>query len=142
MLMAQLVGIGIVISFLFTELTGLSAGGLIVPGYLAFFWSSPSRLAVTLVSALLTSLIVRLLSRFLIIFGRRRFMLSVLTGYLLGGAIFSLSRLFPLESDLRVIGYVVPGLIANDMLKQGVLKTVVSVLLVTLFLHLILLILV
>ena len=33
--------------------------------------------------------------------------------------------------DMRIIGYIVPGLIANDMLKQGVFKTLAAVLLLS-----------
>jgi len=36
-MLIQAIGTGIFISFIFTELTGLLAGGLIVPGYLAIF---------------------------------------------------------------------------------------------------------
>ena len=33
----QAMGFGLVFSFFFTEVVGLSAGGLIVPGYLAIY---------------------------------------------------------------------------------------------------------
>lgn len=142
MLISQVVAIGMVISFLFTELVGLSPGGLVVPGYLAFFWTNPYRLLATLLAALLTYLLVQGLSNFLIIFGRRRFMLSVLIAYLIGMVLSSTAHLLPLGSDLRVIGYVVPGLIANDMIKQGVPKTLLAVAIVSLFVRLILLLLI
>ncbi len=49
------VGVGLVASFLWTELTGLSAGGLIVPGYLALYLNQPVRIAATLLTAALTT---------------------------------------------------------------------------------------
>lgn len=142
MLIAHVVGIGMVVSFIFTEIVGLSAGGIIVPGYLAFYWANPQRLLSTLVVSLLTYGIVKLLSRQIILFGRRRFMLSILIGYVVGSLLFSSIRYLPLSPDTRVIGYVIPGLIANDMIKQGVLRTILAVGIVSLIVRLIFLILI
>ena len=41
--------------------------------------------------------------------------------------------------DVRAIGFIVPGLIANDMIKQGVLNTVLGVAVVTALVRLVLL---
>lgn len=139
-MIVESIGLGIIISFLYTELVGLYTGGVIVPGYLAFFWNQPSRLIATLLIAFLSYLIVTFLSNFMIIYSRRRFLLVVIIGYLLGWIyrLFFVSFL-PFDQDLRVIGYIIPGLIANDMLKQGVLKTIVSLGTVTIIVRLILL---
>lgn len=139
-MIVESIGLGIIISFLYTELVGLYTGGVIVPGYLAFFWNQPSRLIATLLIAFLSYLIVTFLSNFMIIYSRRRFLLVVIIGYLLGW----IYRLFfvnflPFDQDLRVIGYIIPGLIANDMLKQGVLKTILSLGTVTIIVRLVLL---
>jgi poly-gamma-glutamate biosynthesis protein PgsC/CapC len=131
-----------VVGFLFSEFTGLSAGGIVVPGYLAFFWGNPYRLLTTLFAALLTNVVVKGLSHVVIIFGRRRFMVNVMIGYVMGWALFTAARWLPLGSDLRTIGYVIPGLIANDMYKQGVVKTILAVGVVSLFVRLILLVLI
>ena len=56
-----------------TELVGLSPGGIIVPGYLALYFSEPLRLVATLIDAALAFAAVRLLSKRLILFGRRRY---------------------------------------------------------------------
>jgi cell shape-determining protein MreD len=40
--------------------------------------------------------------------------------------------------DVRAIGFIIPGLIANDMIKQGVVNTVLSVALVTTIVRLLL----
>jgi len=139
-MLIQAIGTGIFISFIFTELTGLLAGGLIVPGYFAIFWDQPARILMTSILALLTFLIVSILSNFIIIYSRRRFMATVLTGYVLG---WLLSTYFidfiPVSMDVRVIGYIVPGLIANDMIKQGIIKTIISALIVTVVVRLLLL---
>jgi len=139
-MLIQAIGTGIFISFIFTELTGLLAGGLIVPGYFAIFWDQPARILMTFIVALLSFLIVSILSNFIIIYSRRRFMAAVLTGYVLG---WLLSTYFidfiPVSMDVRVIGYIVPGLIANDMIKQGIIKTIISALIVTVVVRLLLL---
>lgn len=139
-MIVESIGIGIIISFLYTELIGLYTGGVIVPGYLAFFWNQPTRILATLFIAFLSYLIVTFLSKFMIIYSRRRFLLAVIVGYLLGWLyqLFFLNFL-PSDQDLRVIGYIIPGLIANDMLKQGILKTIVSLGTVTIIVRLILL---
>ena len=138
-MIAQSVGIGIIVSFLFTEVTGLTAGGLIVPGYLALFLTEPGRIAATLAVSLLTFLIIRLLSNIIIIYSRRRFMASVLVGYLLGWVFWEiLAGTAYLGVDFRIIGYIVPGLIANDMLRQGVVKTLLSTLFISFVVRIIL----
>lgn len=131
-MITQATGIGIIASFIFTELVGLSPGGLIVPGYLAYFWILPFRLVSTFAVALISYGIVNLMGRFMVIYGRRRFMAAVLIGFVAGWALeLFLTRIPPTGQDLRVIGYIVPGLIANDMMKQGVIKTILATLAVT-----------
>lgn len=126
------VGIGLIASFVFTELTGLSAGGLIVPGYLALYLDQPARVAATLFVSLATYLVVRLLSGYIIIYGRRRFMSMVLAGFWMGWLMTRFAWQIPfVDQDLRAIGYVVPGLIANEAAKHGVVRTFASVLLVS-----------
>ncbi|GAK60022.1 CapC protein [Candidatus Vecturithrix granuli] len=139
-MIVEAIGIGMVISFLLMEWIGLSAGGLIVPGYFALFADHPDRIAVSLAVALLTYWVLRGISYVTILYGRRRFMAAVLIGYLLGGVCRLLvTDFWLLTYDLRVIGYIIPGLIANDMVKQGVWKTVFAVLLASILVRLILL---
>lgn len=115
---------GVVLGMLFTELTGISPGGLIVPGYIALFWNQPDRLALTAAVALLTTLALKLLSRWLLLFGRRRYALFILVGFTLrAGAQLVLPELFPALGGLEAVGWLVPGIIASDVDKQGALKT-------------------
>lgn len=121
----QAVGIGMILSFIFLEVTGLSAGGLIVPGYFAYFWDRPQYMIIMFFVALLCYLIVMILSNFIIIYSQRRFMTAVLSSYLLTW-FFSTQLIFyiPFELEIRIIGFIIPGLIANQMIKQGIIKTV------------------
>lgn len=115
---------GVVLGMLFTELTGISPGGLIVPGYIALFWNQPGRLALTAAVALLTALALKLLSRWLLLFGRRRYALFILLGFTLrAGAQLALPQLFPELGGLEAVGWLIPGIIASDVDKQGALKT-------------------
>ena len=42
-----------------------------------------------------------------------------------------------ISQDLRIIGYMIPGLLANDMCKQGIWRTVLMVLVIALLIRLI-----
>lgn len=121
----QAIGLGLVISLLFSETLGLAAGGMVVPGYLALMIHEPLRIAGTVLVALLTYACMKLLSRYLLIYGRRRIVVAVLLGFTFG--VFSrdllLFRYHDAPVDLRTIGFVIPGLIANWMERQGVLST-------------------
>ncbi len=118
------VGIGLVVSLLFTEVFGLALSGLIVPGYMALHLLQPYQVVTTLGVAFATLAVVRLLSTILIVFGRRRTALMILFGYVLG----MIAQQMPWEGpeDLTVIGFVIPGLIAAWMDRQGVLQTLSS----------------
>ena len=134
------VTIGVILSFLYGEATGLLAGGLVGPGYLALYMDQPLRIAITLAIAALTYLFVNALSNRVILFGRRRFMAMVLTGMFMGWLVGRVVSWMPgLGQDIRAIGYIIPGLIANDSSKQGLPKTLVSTLLVAVAVRLLLL---
>jgi gamma-polyglutamate biosynthesis protein CapC len=122
------IGIGLAVSLLFTEIFGLAAGGMIVPGYFALFLTRPVDIGLTLAAAFLTFVIVRALSTVMIIYGRRRMVLMILFGYLLGMLIrWSTKDITPnVPDDFMVIGYIIPGLIAAWLDRQGVFVTLCS----------------
>lgn len=124
--------IGLLISLGVIALTGVYPGGIIVPSYLVLFVHEPERIVGTLVAAFLTLLVYLLASRRLILFGRRRFVFLLLVGGLwsiLWRTLFP--ALFPLSVEFTVIGWVIPGLIANHFERQGVLVTLGSLLTAT-----------
>ena len=122
------VGIGLVVSLLYSELFGVAPGGIIVPGYLALAIREPLTVALTFGVALLTYFVVRVLGTVAIVYGRRRNVLAILIGFGLG----TLARTLvgagtPLgELGIDVVGYVIPGLLAIWMDRQGVVVTVTS----------------
>ena len=133
------IGLGLAVTLLFSELFGLAAGGMVVPGYIALCLNNPLCVALTLLAAWLTYLVVRMVSWKVILYGRRRIVLMILVGFLIGALI----RVLPLgdaiawtsmagaaATGVAVVGFIIPGLIAIWIDRQGLVETV-SVLLVT-----------
>jgi len=122
----EAIGLGLAISLIFSETLGLAAGGMVVPGYLALMIHEPMRIVGTVAVALLTLGTLKLLSRYTLIYGRRRIVVSVLIGFIFGALSRDLLvfKLHDAPVDLRTIGFVIPGLIANWMERQGVIQTV------------------
>jgi len=124
------IGLGLFVSLMFSEFLGLAAGGMVVPGYFALNLSDPTKVALTLLAAVLTYWIVRFMNFFMIIYGRRRTVLMILTGFLVGAVIrnFVHFEVSAFELDLSVIGYIIPGLIAIWIDRQGLLETLSTLL--------------
>ncbi|MDX9899348.1 MAG: poly-gamma-glutamate biosynthesis protein PgsC [Spirochaetia bacterium] len=120
--------IGFVVSMAFYELVGIYPGGIVVPGFLALYLPEPLRLLGTLIVAGLSLGIYKLLAQRMILFGRRRFFVLMMTAGLLSVVSAAVvPSLFPTSPDLRAIGLVVPGLIANTSQKQGLAKTLAAI---------------
>ena len=75
------IGIGLVVSLIFSETMGLAAGGMVVPGYIALHLRDPIQVIMTLVLGFATFLCVRLLSNMMVLYGRRRTVLIILIGF-------------------------------------------------------------
>ncbi|MDD4012074.1 MAG: poly-gamma-glutamate biosynthesis protein PgsC [Sphaerochaetaceae bacterium] len=130
--------LSIVLGFLSSEFLGLLSGGMVSAGYLAFYLEQPLRVASTLLMSVAICLLVKLLQRYIILFGRRRFMLTVILGILLSMLLERSLVLFAgIDQDFRLIGYIITGLIANDMVKQGIIKTLVMVLMIAIVIWLV-----
>jgi len=129
--------LGVLLSLLFIGLTGIYPGGIIVPSYLVLFAHSPERIGGTLIVALVTTFCFKLASHYLILFGARRFVFMILIA---GAWTFLWLRFFPsllpASLEFRVIGWVVPGLIANSFERQGILITTASLTTVTVAVYL------
>jgi len=135
----QAIGIGIAIGFLFYELVGLSPGGIVVPGYIALFIDQPLRIMVTVAIALLTYYIVYFLSNYLILYGKRRFLSMILISFLVKWIVESFIFQFPVTNiEIQSIGYIIPGLLANEMKRQGIIPTLLAMSIVAILVRLIL----
>ena len=130
MLIAEAIGFGLVVSLLFVEAVGFAAGGFVVPGYIALYLDSPLRLVGTVAAAAATFVCVQIAGRFLLIYGRRSLVLAVLLGFVFGTLTSRIPemRYLPEQGSLTAIGYIIPGLLAYWMTRQGILRTVSAML--------------
>lgn len=131
-MLIETLAIGLLMSCLFVELTGIYPGGLIVPAYFAAHLDQPMRVVGTVTISLVLWIIYRVLAQWLILFGHRRFVLFLSLSTLLG--VFShrlLPMIWPTSLELRVIGWVVPGILANSFERQGIWRSVCSLVIVT-----------
>jgi gamma-polyglutamate biosynthesis protein CapC len=139
-MLPEAIGLGLVISLFFAEALGLTASGLVVPGYVALHLNQPLLVLGTLVAGILTMLIVQLIGRFIVLFGRRTMVLCVIVGYLVGQAVPPLlgTGLGAGAIDIGVIGYIISGLIGFWMVRQGVAETIATVIAASFIVRLIL----
>lgn len=126
---------GILVSIIFYEITDISPGGIIVPGYISLYFNQPIRIFITILLSLITLKLVNILSNYTILYGRRKFsfmvVVSFIVGYLFRLMISSFS--IPVFISINIIGYIIPGIIAQDMSRQGIVKTLTAMTLVTIF---------
>ncbi len=122
----EAIALGLLISLFFSETIGLTAGGMVVPGYIAIVLHHPFRVLSTLLAALATYLVVKILSHFMFVYGRRLLVLTIVIGFTIGW--LSRDRFFIARPgyliEMQTIGYIIPGLIAYWMERQGIIKTV------------------
>ena len=126
---------GVAVSMLLYERRHLTTGSIVVPGYIAAFIVYPLIIVATFLNAFASYLIVnKLLRRWFLLYGRTKFTVLAVTSILIQTAMLKLTPSGPWlwESDIKLfvgVGYVVPALIAHDMGRQGIAKTMRSVLL-------------
>jgi len=119
--------LGLLLAALYVEIFDIYPGGIIVPAYMALYLHQPGRIAATVVVAYLSLFSYKLLSRYVILFGRRRFVLVILMGALWAHIWFLIwPEILPQPIGLRTIGLVIPGLLANNMEKQKHILTIAS----------------
>jgi gamma-polyglutamate biosynthesis protein CapC len=125
--------IGVVISLVYAERTGVIPAGLVVPGYLALVLDQVIFLSAIFLLSFLTFLVVdRVIDNYVILYGRRRFVAMLSIGIMLKLVFDALYPAMPFEVyEFRGIGVIVPGLIANAIHRQGVPHTVTSTLLLS-----------
>lgn len=131
-MLVQAIAIGLVYGFFLFEWLGIVAGGLIAPGYLALSFDKPFIIAICIGVAIATMLLVRLLSSAAILYGRRRFIVCVLIAFALQWT--AVSALMGSElgaGRVEVVGYIIPGLLANEMERQGAGRTLLALLLLS-----------
>jgi len=165
------IGLGMIISLILTEAVGITAGGLIVPGYIALSLHNPYAVGFTFCISLITLAVLNFLSRFIIIYGKRRLVFCLLLSFALGSFIRDIPLYFitykPEEyflfsgffhylntnlydfnnylanysGEMIYIGWLIPGLISSWMDRQGVVPTISTILIISSLINLILMVL-
>ena len=132
--------VGVVLSLIFAEKFGIKPAGLVVPGYLALIFDQPIMLLSVLIISYLTYFIVSNgISKWVILYGRRKFAAMILTGMVIKFIFDLLYPLTPFEMvEVSGIGVVIPGIIANTIQKQGVVITLSTTMLLTCITYIIL----
>ena len=129
------IGLGMLISLLFSETLGVMGGGVIVPGYFAMNLQDLVSVFMTFFIAYVAYLIIHYLSKYILIYGRRRVILSLLIAFLLGLIVRTNVNM---PGSLDYIGFIIPGLVASWYDKQGVVRTTSVVLIQSSLVHFIL----
>jgi poly-gamma-glutamate biosynthesis protein PgsC/CapC len=125
--MAGTVIIGIAVALLYAEITGILPGGIIVPAFVALYLDQPLRVIATVAAALLSLACYKGLARYFLLFGRRRYVLLILLGGVFGQLwLLVWPHLGPATLDLRVVGWIIPGLLANNLERQKILPTLAA----------------
>tara|TARA_B100001540_G_scaffold306530_1_gene318728 strand:- start:1622 stop:2095 length:474 start_codon:yes stop_codon:yes gene_type:complete len=129
------IGLGMLVSLLFSETLGVMGGGVIVPGYFAMHLQDLVSVFMTFFIAYVAYLIIYYLSKYILIYGRRRVILSLLVAFLLGLIVRTNVNM---SGSLDYIGFIIPGLVASWYDKQGVVRTTSVVLIQSSLVHFIL----
>jgi poly-gamma-glutamate biosynthesis protein PgsC/CapC len=120
----EIAAIGIALGLMFSLVcyltTNLSPGGMITPGWLALtLVEDLQRAAMVVGVTVLTYVSVLLLQKVVILYGKRLFSAVVLTGVILQATVMIVLQVeFPLMYANQTLGFIVPGLIAYQLVRQ------------------------
>jgi poly-gamma-glutamate biosynthesis protein PgsC/CapC len=124
---------GVAVSMMLYERRHLTTGSIVVPGYLAIFLIFPSVIVATIANAFISYAFVnKVLPRWFLLYGRTKFTVLAVVSISIQAAMLKLSPSGPWlwENDVPLfvgVGYVIPALIAHDMGRQGIAKTMKSI---------------
>ncbi|MCI6255146.1 poly-gamma-glutamate biosynthesis protein PgsC [Pseudoflavonifractor sp. HCP28S3_F10] len=137
--MNELAILSLLVTLIFTEVTQLVPGGIVVPFYFALYLEEPVKILATLLSALIAVGAVKLIGNFTILYGRRKFALYIIIG-LLEKALFTylyFGNSYMFYNLSMTIGYLVPGILGGQMEKQGCVKTLCALAVVVLIIKMV-----
>ena len=120
--------LGVIISLLFSEKFGIAAGGIIVPAYLAMYFGDLKIVLILYLVSFITFLIIQfILPKFVILYGRRKFVACIIIATVFKLLLEYLFQVMPYEIfEFRGLSIIIPALLANTYTKQGVKITVIS----------------
>ena len=135
------IGLGIFLSLILSESLGVTAGGIIVPGFIALYLHQPIQVVVTFLVAILVWAIIQGMGNVMFLYGKRRIVLALILGFFFGYISRNFIYLSQDIGSVAVIGNIIPGLIANWMDRQGIIRTLSVVLLTSVMVKLCIMIL-
>lgn len=123
---------GIVFSSLVVEFFSIIPGGLIVPAYLAIFYSEPLRIVGTFSVASITLVLMKFLSGRFLFEKKKKFIITIIISSLFTFFWWkAMPFIFPKGILFETAGWVIPGLLASCMDKHGYFKTLFYTLVVS-----------
>lgn len=133
----EIIILGIVITIIFYEITETSSGGLIVPAYLAFYLENSQKVIITLIAAIIVYLIVRVISDRTILYGRRKFAIYIIVGFLVR-LFFRKINIYLEEYQIEflsgnIIGIMITAILARDIERNGIIKSLSLLMIVSIF---------
>ncbi|MFJ6836254.1 poly-gamma-glutamate biosynthesis protein PgsC/CapC [Streptomyces sp. NPDC091209] len=145
-LTAQTAALGIALGLVFSLVcyltTNLSPGGMITPGWIALTLVTDVQMAALMVGvSALTYFMTKLLQRTVILYGKRLFAAVVLCAVLMQTTVMlALNHEFPLLYTSQTLGFIVPGLVSYQMVRQPLGATLISTTAVTLATYVVLIV--
>jgi gamma-polyglutamate biosynthesis protein CapC len=120
--------IGLLLALACYLTTNLSPGGMITPGWLALtLIEDVGRIAVIVGVTALAYLGTRTLQRTVILYGKRLFAAVTMLSVLLSTSLFLIvQRDYPLLFTHQTLGFIIPGLIAYQLVRQPALVTLAA----------------
>jgi gamma-polyglutamate biosynthesis protein CapC len=120
--------IGLLFALVCYLTTNLSPGGMITPGWLALtLVEDAGKVALIAGVTVVTYLGVRGLQRVAILYGKRLFAAVMMLSVLLSTGLFLLvQRDYPLLFVHETLGFIVPGLVAYQLVRQPPVPTVLA----------------
>lgn len=125
--------LGLLFALVCYLITNLSPGGMITPGWLALLIiESPIRLVLLSVVIILSFFVMKLVRRVVILYGKRLFATVVLVAVFLQFTLFVIiSNQTDLVGENRTLGFIIPGLITYQLIRQPIVATLLSIVAVT-----------
>lgn len=130
--------LGVILSIAFYEITEISPGGLIVPAYFALYLDNTTKIILTVFISIITYLLLKILSNYTIIYGRRRFTICIILSFLIK-TLLKYFNIFILNENeiyflnVAIVGIIISGILAQEMDRNGIIKTLSSLFILSIF---------
>lgn len=133
---------GMCLSLVLTETIGIAIAGIVIPGYLALILHDPLTVISLAGAGIVVYLIVHVLSLHMVMYGRRLLIICILIGFLTRYLTRLLATASPdqLTFSMESFGFFIPGLIAYWIMRQGIVPTLSSIIIVSSLVRLIIIV--